>query len=79
MPDLMTAEAAQKGKRKLLFEHRDPEGRLWCPAMVDVPLRDHNWFWCPGEDHKVELLERLVSFYYQSVGRNCNLVVGLTR
>jgi len=81
MPDLATAEAAHKGRVKFanrLLLHGDPDGRLWSPAMVDVPLRNHHWFWKPNTEGSVEPLERLVRFYYQSVGRNANLVVGLT-
>ena len=46
--------------------------------MVDTVLRDHHWFWKPDTEQTIEPLEKLVSFYYQSVGRNANLVLGLT-
>ncbi len=65
---------------KRLLGCGDPNGTYWSPAMVDVPLRGacgvHNWFWKPGQDHAVHPLENLVKFYYQSVGRNCNLILG---
>lgn len=54
----------------------DPEGPVWSPGMVDVPLRNHNWFWHPGEERKLYSLERLVRMYDESVGRNCNLIFG---
>ncbi|HID21713.1 MAG TPA: glycoside hydrolase family 29, partial [Planctomycetaceae bacterium] len=58
----------------------DPNGTYWSPGMVDVPLRGargvHNWFWKPGQDHAVHSCESLVTMYYQSVGRNCNFVIG---
>ena len=58
----------------------DPEGGVWSPGMVDVPLRGargvHNWFWKPDEDHACHSTEALVRMYDQSVGRNCNFVVG---
>ncbi len=58
----------------------DPDGTAWSPGMVDVPLRGanklHNWFWAPNEDHAVEPVERLVQMYDQSVGRNCNFIIG---
>ncbi len=48
--------------------------------MVDVPLRGankiHNWFWSPNQDHAVQPTETLVRMYDQSVGRNCNFVIG---
>jgi len=81
MPDAATADRIHKGKvadSKALLEHGDPDGPLWCPAMVDTVLRNHHWFWVPDSEHTIEPLERLVQFYYDSVGRNANLVLGLT-
>ena len=58
----------------------DPDGTYWSPGMVDVPLRGakgvHNWFWKPGQDHAAYSADRLVKMYYESVGRNCNLIIG---
>jgi alpha-L-fucosidase len=58
----------------------DPNGTAWSPGMVDVPLRGanklHNWFWAPNQDHAVQPTETLVKMYGQSVGRNCNFVIG---
>ena len=58
----------------------DPNGTAWSPGMVDVPLRGanklHNWFWAPNQDHAVQPTETLVKMYDQSVGRNCNFVIG---
>ncbi len=81
MPGMDTAEAAHKGRlpnaRKLLL-HGTPNGKLWSPAMVDTVLRNHHWFWKPNTERTLEPVERLVRFYTQSVGRNCNLMLGLT-
>lgn len=58
----------------------DPDGSVWAPAMVDIPLRGangiHNWFWAPGQDSGVYSPEALVKMYYQSVGRNSNYIIG---
>jgi len=58
----------------------DPEGTYWSPGMVDVPLRGakgvHNWFWKPDQDHAAHSTDRLVKMYYESVGRNCNFIIG---
>lgn len=58
----------------------DPNGTAWSPGMVDVPLRGankiHNWFWAPNQDHAIKPTETLVRMYDQSVGRNCNFVIG---
>jgi len=60
------------------LRHGDPDGSAWCPAMSDAPLRNHEWFWTPGDEHKIEPLDRLVQMYYQSVGRNSTLILGTT-
>ena len=60
------------------LRHGDPDGSAWCPAMSDAPLRNHEWFWEPGDEHKIEPLDRLVEMYYQSVGRNSTLILGAT-
>ncbi len=58
----------------------DVDGTVWSPGMVDVPLRGanrvHNWFWKPGQDHAAYSKDALVKMYYNSVGRNSNLILG---
>jgi len=58
----------------------DPDGSIWAPAMVDIPLRGangiHSWFWAPGQDSGVYSPDALVEMYYKSVGRNSNFIVG---
>ena len=65
-----------------LLKQGDPNGKYWMPAMADAPLRGYNgrheWFWEPGDEKHVYPLEKLVEMYYQSVGRNATLVLGLT-
>lgn len=81
MPDLETAEKMHKGQGRdwrRMLAHGIPNGQLWSPGMVDTVLRDHHWFWYANTEHTIQPLERLVKFYYESVGRNCNLVLGLT-
>jgi alpha-L-fucosidase len=81
MPDLATAEKAHQAGgsqgRELLL-HGDPEGTLWSPGMVDVPIRNHEWFWRPNDDHKVYTPEAMVDMYYKSVGLNSTLIFGGT-
>lgn len=80
MPDLAVAEKAHKqsAEYRAMLYHGDPNGKLWSPAMVDVPIRNHDWFWVPDSDHKVYAVEKLVEMYYRSVGRNSNLILGGT-
>ena len=60
----------------------DPGGELWCPAMADAPLRGsagkHEWFWRPNDEDAVYSLDDLVDRYERSVGRNANLIIGMT-
>lgn len=44
--------------------------------MVDVPIRNHAWFWREGDESKLYQSEDLVKMYYQSVGRNSTFIVG---
>ncbi|MBI9017921.1 MAG: alpha-L-fucosidase [Phycisphaerae bacterium] len=61
-----------------LLKVGDPDGKYWCPAMSDAPLRSHEWFWDEGDDKKVKSLSAMLNMYYSSVGRNSTLIVGLT-
>ncbi len=61
---------------KRVLNSGDPDGAIWSPGMVDTPLRNHNWFWAPGQDNRVSSLDLLMKQYNQSVGRNCNLLLG---
>ncbi len=63
-------------QRTTLLKHGDPEGTTWCPAMADAPIREHDWLWIPNTDHRLQPLDRLVRMYYESVGRNANLILG---
>ena len=65
-----------------LLKHGDPDGQYWVPAMADTPLRGangrHEWFWEPGDEMAVYSLNALVDKYYNSVGRNATLILGVT-
>lgn len=58
-------------------------GRFWCPAEADMPNRDilkaysGGWFWREGEDHLLYRPETLVNHYFETVGRNSNLLLGM--
>lgn len=59
------------------------DGRHWCPGEADVPNRDAlygylgGWFWRKGEDGAVFSGEQLLDKYMTSVGRNCNMLIGM--
>ncbi|MDX8340688.1 alpha-L-fucosidase [Draconibacterium sp. IB214405] len=65
-----------------LLKEGDPNGAYYMPAMSDAPLRGYNgrheWFWEPGDDDAVYPLDKLVNMYYNSVGHNSSLILGLT-
>jgi alpha-L-fucosidase len=53
----------------------NPGGGLWMPGECDVPVRNHEWFWNPGQEHLCYSVSELMDMYYRSVGRNCNLLL----
>ncbi|MCF6331834.1 MAG: alpha-L-fucosidase [Draconibacterium sp.] len=65
-----------------LLKEGDPNGKYYMPAMSDAPLRGYNgrheWFWEPGDEAHIFLIENLVKMYYNSVGHNSTLILGLT-
>jgi alpha-L-fucosidase len=78
MPDVgsqIRAHADPKARTTLLV-HGDPEGKVWCPAMADAPIREHDWLWIPNTDDRLQPLDKLVDMYYRSVGHNANLILG---
>jgi len=78
IPDVATQLRAHRNAklRTTLLQHGDPDGKVWCPAMCDAPIREHDWLWRPGREDRLQPVERLVDMYYKSVGRNANLILG---
>ena len=59
-----------------------PDGEFWAPAEADIPNRRKQswcggWLWRADEEKFVFPAEDLVNRYYNSVGRNANLLVGM--
>ncbi|MEX2028772.1 MAG: alpha-L-fucosidase [Candidatus Curtissbacteria bacterium] len=75
------SEVVYKNDFQLLKEG-DPNGKYFMPAMSDAPLRGysggHEWFWEPGDEKHIFPLENLMDMYYNSVGHNTTLIMGLT-
>ncbi len=73
---------AIKEKNYALLKTGDPEGKFWMPAMSDAPLRGYNgrheWFWEPSDEAHIFPVEKLVHMYYNSVGHNSTLILGIT-
>lgn len=64
-----------------LLKTGDPNGKFYVPAMSDAPLRGnggHDWFWEPNREQIIDPLDKLVNMYYNSVGHNTTLILGLT-
>lgn len=58
-----------------------PDGKYYMPAMSDAPLRGnggHDWFWEPDREGTIYPLNKLVEMYYNSVGHNTSLILGVT-
>lgn len=62
----------EKHYKENIWGHRG--GREWLPGEVDVSIRP-GWFYHPREDHQVRSVANLTNIYYQSVGRNANLLL----
>jgi alpha-L-fucosidase len=80
MPPMRDALWYKDPTTKELFKTGDPDGTWWSPAMALSPLRGankvHSWFWAPNQDHAAHPTDTLVEMYLESVGRNCNLIIG---
>lgn len=65
-----------------LLRNGDPDGGYYMPAMSDVPLRGYNgrheWFWEPNDESHIQPLDKLIEMYYNSVGHNSTLIIGVT-
>ena len=61
----------------------DPYGEIWRAAEADTPGRKAKisyaggWIWHECEEHTVFSADELFDMYLNSVGRNCNLLVGM--
>ena len=55
--------------------HGDPDGDMWMPIEVDIPLKNHYWFWSPENEKYLKTMDELIEIYYKSVGRGAVLLV----
>lgn len=51
-------------------------GTHWLPAEADVSIRP-GWFYHPAEDASVKPAAQLMTLYFKSVGRGCNLILNV--
>ncbi len=56
-------------------QHGRPDGDVWMPLEVDVPLKNHNWFWSPTNHANLRSVDELLEIYYKSVGRGAVLLL----
>lgn len=78
-----TDSDGMKERNGLIFRG-EPEGAFWCPGEADTPNRDRQkgafqggWFWREGQDGLVYPAEALLDRYFTSVGRGCNMLIGM--
>ena len=71
----VAAEDAHKGTSTSL--DGDPDGSVWLPNEVDVSIRRPDWFWSTTNQNKVLTVSQLLSIYYRSIGRGCQLLINI--
>lgn len=62
------------GSRKAI---RGEEKFLWYPCEVSLPMRSH-WFFDEEDKYSVKTKDKLLKYYYNSVGNNSCLMLGLS-
>ena len=55
----------------------DPDSNAWMPNEVDVSIRRPDWFWSTTNESKVLTVDQLLTIYYCSVGRGCQLLLNI--
>ncbi|CAA0809511.1 Alpha-L-fucosidase 1 [Striga hermonthica] len=72
----INATSLSIGKASILgyLNTGDPRGTNWLPAECDVSIRE-GWFWHKSQEPKK--LSELLQIYYNSVGRNCVLLLNV--
>jgi alpha-L-fucosidase len=73
---------ASDGRLQIDDRHGDPDGKIWCPAESDFPIRRNSawnggWLWRAGQEKDLFTVDELVDKYYHSVGRNTNMLIGM--
>ena len=59
-----------------MLQHGDRAGTVWRPGEADVSIRP-GWFWHAAETGKAKSVDDLVDLYFDSVGRNANLLLNV--
>lgn len=62
------------GSEKII---KDTEEFIWYPAEASVPMRAH-WFFDNEDKYSVKTKDKLLTLYYNTVGSNANLMLGLS-
>ena len=75
-PDVVPFPGATGDRVEAMLQHGDPRGTVWRPGEADVSIRP-GWFWHERENDKVRSAENLTDLYFQSVGRNANLLLNV--
>ena len=75
-PDVLPI--VKKYQPDCLFYHNNQLAEARWGGSESGKVGRHEWFWEPGDEKHIEPLKSLVEMYYQSVGRNATLILGIT-
>ena len=84
-PCWATADSTTNSDGVVVVEglHGRADAPFWCPGEADFTLRYNRsyqggWFWHEGQDHMMFSVDQLMKKYETSVGRNTNMLLGIT-
>jgi alpha-L-fucosidase len=74
-PNWYTVKEKDAKSGKATAKHSTPDGDRYQPVEVDVPLKNHYWFWSPTNEKKLRTVDELMEIYYSSVGNGSLLLL----
>jgi alpha-L-fucosidase len=74
-PNWYTVNESDAKSGTATAKHSTLDGDRWMPVEVDVPLKNHHWFWSPTNEKTLRTVDELMEIYYSSVGNGSLLLL----